>query len=97
MKTKKLAPVHPGEILFHDFMEPLGLSQYALARAIGVKPMRVGFQDLVAKGRDVEADRRLAIRKAPRHGATFLAAPRCIPAFRSETASSPRTSPGARA
>jgi addiction module HigA family antidote len=41
MKTKKLPPVHPGEILLHDFMEPLGLSQYALAKAIGVTPMRV--------------------------------------------------------
>src|ERR1700722_2649263 len=41
MKTKKIAPVHPGEILFHDFMEPLGLSQYALAKALGVTPMRV--------------------------------------------------------
>jgi addiction module HigA family antidote len=41
MKTKKLPPVHPGEILLHDFMEPLGLSQYALAKALGVTPMRV--------------------------------------------------------
>ena len=41
MKTKKLLPVHPGEILLHDFMEPLKLSQYALAKAIGVRPMRI--------------------------------------------------------
>ena len=41
MKTKKLPPVHPGEILLHDFMDPLGLSQSALAKAIGVTPMRV--------------------------------------------------------
>ncbi len=41
MKTKKLPPVHPGEILLHDFMEPLGLTQYALAKAVGVTPMRV--------------------------------------------------------
>src|SRR5580700_1749336 len=41
MKTKKVPPVHPGEILLHDFMEPLGLSQFALAKAIGVTPMRV--------------------------------------------------------
>jgi addiction module HigA family antidote len=41
MKTKKLPPVHPGEILLHDFIEPLGLSQYALAKAIDVTPMRV--------------------------------------------------------
>jgi hypothetical protein len=36
MKTRKIAPIHPGEILLHDFMEPLGLSQYALAKALGV-------------------------------------------------------------
>jgi addiction module HigA family antidote len=41
MKTKRIQPIHPGEILLHDFMEPLGLTQYALARAIGVTPMRI--------------------------------------------------------
>ena len=41
MTTKKIEPVHPGEILLHDFMEPLDLSQTALAKAIGVTPMRV--------------------------------------------------------
>jgi antitoxin HigA-1 len=41
MKTKKLPPVHPGEALFHDFMQPLGLSRSALAKALGVTPMRV--------------------------------------------------------
>lgn len=41
MKTKKLPPVHPGEILLHDFLEPLGLSQTALAQALGVTPMRI--------------------------------------------------------
>jgi addiction module HigA family antidote len=40
MQTKKLRPVHPGEILLHDLMEPLNLSQYALARAIAVAPIR---------------------------------------------------------
>jgi plasmid maintenance system antidote protein VapI len=33
---KKLAPVHPGEILLKDFIEPMGLSQYRLAHAISV-------------------------------------------------------------
>jgi addiction module HigA family antidote len=54
MKTKKLAPVHPGEILLHDFMEPLGLSQYALAKAIGVTPRRVS--QIVRGQRAVTAD-----------------------------------------
>lgn len=59
MKTKKLAPVHPGEILFHDFMEPLGLSQYALAKAIGVTPMRVS--QIVRAQRAVTADTALRL------------------------------------
>ena len=37
----RLEPVHPGEILKHDFMEPLALSSTALARAIGVTPARI--------------------------------------------------------
>ncbi len=37
----KLQPVHPGEILKHDFMEPLGLSATALAKALGVTPARI--------------------------------------------------------
>jgi addiction module HigA family antidote len=41
MKTRKLPPVHPGEILLHDFIQPLGLTQYALAKALGVAAMRV--------------------------------------------------------
>jgi addiction module HigA family antidote len=41
MKTKKLPPIHPGEILLKDFLEPLGLSQYDLAKAIGVAPIRI--------------------------------------------------------
>ena len=59
MKTKKLPPVHPGEILLHDFMEPLGLSQYALAKAIGVAPMRVS--QIVRGQRAVTADTALRL------------------------------------
>ena len=54
MKTKKLPPVHPGEILLHDFMEPLRLTQYALAKAIGVTPIRVS--QIVRGQRSVTAD-----------------------------------------
>jgi addiction module HigA family antidote len=38
---KLLSPVHPGEVLFEDFMKPLGLSQYRLAHDIGVTPFRI--------------------------------------------------------
>lgn len=36
-----LSPIHPGEILLEDFMKPLGLSQYRLAKDIGVTPIRI--------------------------------------------------------
>jgi antitoxin HigA-1 len=34
-------PTHPGEVLREDFLRPIGLSQYALAKAIGVSQMRI--------------------------------------------------------
>ena len=41
MMDKTLSPIHPGEILFEDFMKPLGLTQYRLAHDIGVTPIRI--------------------------------------------------------
>jgi antitoxin HigA-1 len=37
----KLAPVHPGEVLLEDFMKPLGLSAYRVAKDLGVEPIRI--------------------------------------------------------
>jgi addiction module HigA family antidote len=59
MKTKKIQPIHPGEILLHDFMEPLGLSQSALANAIGVTPMRVS--QIVRRRRAITVDTALRL------------------------------------
>jgi len=59
MDTKKLPPVHPGEILLHDFMEPLWLSRYALAKAVGVTPIRIS--QLVRGRRAVTADTALRL------------------------------------
>ena len=36
-----LSPIHPGEVLLEDFMKPLGLSQYRLAKDICVTPIRI--------------------------------------------------------
>ena len=44
----RLEPVHPGEVLKHDFMEPFGLSATALAKAVGVTPARINE---IARGR----------------------------------------------
>jgi addiction module HigA family antidote len=41
MAAKKIAPIHPGEILQVEFLEPLGISQYRLAKDINVPPRRI--------------------------------------------------------
>jgi antitoxin HigA-1 len=41
MAPKKLAPVHAGEILFEEFLVPMGISQYRLAMDISVPPRRI--------------------------------------------------------
>ena len=41
MATKKLVPVHPGEILMEEFLEPMGITQYRLSKDIGVGPRRI--------------------------------------------------------
>lgn len=41
MMDKSLSPIHPGEVLLEDFMKPLGLTQYRLARELGVTPIRI--------------------------------------------------------
>ena len=59
MTDNKLPPVHPGEVLLLDFLEPLGISQYALAKAIGVPPQRV--LEIVHGRRAVTADTALRL------------------------------------
>ncbi len=39
--AKMLANIHPGEVLLEEFLEPLGISQNAAARAMGVPPRRI--------------------------------------------------------
>jgi addiction module HigA family antidote len=39
--TTKLPPIHPGEILLEEFLEPMGISQYRLAKDISVPPRRI--------------------------------------------------------
>lgn len=66
MKTKKLAPIHPGEILAEDFMQPRELSQNALARALHVPPRRIN--EIVQGKRAITAD--TALRLARYFGTT---------------------------
>ncbi|MDD3765412.1 MAG: HigA family addiction module antitoxin [Nevskiales bacterium] len=62
--AKKLPNIHPGEILLEEFLQPMGISQNALARAIGVPPRRVN--EIVLGKRSVTAD--TAIRLARHFG-----------------------------
>ena len=41
MAKKVIDPIHPGEILMEEFLEPLGISQYRLAKDISVPPRRI--------------------------------------------------------
>jgi addiction module HigA family antidote len=54
MTTKKLAPVHPGEVLQAEFLEPMGISQSELARGLSVPPRRVN--EIVLQKRRITAD-----------------------------------------
>lgn len=50
----KLAPVTPGELLLEEFLKPMGISQYRLAKEIGVPATRIG--EIVAGRRAITAD-----------------------------------------
>lgn len=58
-ETPCMAPVHPGEMLREDFLEPLGISQYRLARAIGVPARRIN--EIVHGTRRISADTALRL------------------------------------
>ncbi len=58
---KKIPPVSPGEMLEEEFLKPLGLTKYRLAKDIGVPPQRIG--DIVAGKRAINADTDLRLCK----------------------------------
>jgi len=57
----KLKPVTPGELLLEEFLKPIGISQYRLAKEIGVPPQRIG--EIVAGKRSITADTDLRLCK----------------------------------
>lgn len=60
--VKKLPNIHPGEILLEEFLQPMEISQNALARAVGVPPRRIN--EIVLGKRAVTADTALRLAKA---------------------------------
>ena len=59
MKTKMLAPIHPGEILMEEFLKPLNISQYRLAKDIHVPARRIN--EIVHGKRSITADTALRL------------------------------------
>jgi addiction module HigA family antidote len=57
----KLSPVTPGELLLEEFLQPMGITQYRLAKEIGVPAQRIG--EIVAGRRTVTADTDLRLCK----------------------------------
>ena len=56
---RKVPLATPGEILLHDFLEPMGVTQYRLAKEIGVPQRRIG--EIVAGRRAITADTALRL------------------------------------
>jgi antitoxin HigA-1 len=59
MREDKMAPVHPGEILLEDFIKPLGITQYRLAKEMNVYPRKVN--EIVQGKRAITADTALRL------------------------------------
>lgn len=59
MTKRDFPPIHPGEILLTEFLEPMGISQYRLAKDIGVTPRRIN--EIVHGRRAISADTALRL------------------------------------
>jgi len=57
--AKKIPPIHPGEILLDEFLKPMGISQYKLAKDINVHPRRIN--EIVHGKRSISADTALRL------------------------------------
>src|SRR5712692_6630877 len=57
--ARKLTPIHPGEVLLEEFVKPMGISQYHLAKDISVPPRRIN--EIVLGKRTVTADTALRL------------------------------------
>lgn len=58
---KKLKPIHPGEILLEEFLKPMNISQYRLAKDISVSPRRIN--EIVHGTRAISANTALRLAK----------------------------------
>ena len=59
MSTKRLPPIHPGEILLEEFLKPMEISQYRLAKSVSVPARRIN--EIVHGKRSITADTALRL------------------------------------
>jgi len=59
MSNEKIKPIHPGEILLEEFLKPMGISQYRLAKDINVSPRRIN--EIVHGKRSISVDTALRL------------------------------------
>lgn len=59
MRNKKILPIHPGEVLMEEFLKPMGISQYRLAKDVSVSPRRIN--EIVHGDRCITADTALRL------------------------------------
>ena len=59
MEEKTMRPIHPGEVLMKEFLEPMGVTQYRLAKDISVPPRRIN--EIVHGKRAITADTALRL------------------------------------
>jgi len=59
MSTRQMDPIHPGEILLKEFLNPIDISQYRLAKDINVDPRRIN--EIVLGKRSIAADTALRL------------------------------------
>ena len=57
--AKRLPPIHPGEVLLEEFLNPMGISQYRLAKDVSVPPRRIN--EIVHGKRSITADTALRL------------------------------------
>jgi antitoxin HigA-1 len=62
IETAAHEPIHPGEILLEDFLKPFGVSQYELAKVVGVSPRRIN--EIVHGKRSISPDTALRLARA---------------------------------
>ena len=58
-RVREIPPIHPGEILFEEYLKPMNISQYRLAKDINVDPRRIN--EIIHSQRSITADTALRL------------------------------------